>query len=141
MRRNLLIFLAIIYFLLVHAVPHGTEIEDHDDLAVAPQPSDVLSPVPSSSTPPLGNPSIAYVPPKEDPHHSHDDDMDMDMGINGMTHEEHHHNATEEGPISPEKMSYWLWPEHRGLLYTHILLMVISWGFLLPIGTFCYCFS
>ena len=57
--------------------------------------------------------------------------MDMD----GMTHEEHHHNATDDGPIPPEEMSYWLWPEHRGLLYTHILLMVVSWGFLLPIGT------
>jgi Domain of unknown function (DUF2427) len=133
MRRKLLIFIAIISCVLAHAVPHGTENEDHDDLVAAPQQSDVPSPVPSNGTPASGNPSIAYAPPKEDAH-THDDDMDM--GMDGMTHEEHHHNATEERPISPEEMSYWLWPEHRGLLYTHILLMVISWGFLLPIGTF-----
>src|SRR5579859_7186309 len=135
MRRNILIFIAIICCVLTAAAPHGTEIEDHQELGVAPTHTDVSTPVPSNGTPISGNPSIAYAQPKPDEHHHHNDDMGMNMGLDGMGgHKEHHHNATDDGPIPPEQMSYWLWPEHRGLLYTHILLMVISWGFLLPIG-------
>lgn len=135
MRRNILIIIAIICFVLTAAVPHGTEIEDHKELEVATGHADVASPVPSNGIPVPGNPSIAYAQPKPEEHHHHDDDMGMDMGTDGMGHEGLHHNATDDGPIPPEQMSYWLWPEHRGLLYTHILLMIISWGFLLPIGT------
>ena len=135
MRRNILLFIAIISSVLAHAAPHGTEIEDHDELQVSSAHSDVPSPVPSNGTPASGNPSIAYAPPQSDPHKHHDDDMGMGIGMDGMSAEQHHHNATDDEPISPEQMSYWLWPEHRGLLYAHILLMVISWGFLLPVGT------
>ena len=136
MRRNILIFIAIISCVLSAAVPHGNEIEDHKELEVTAAHTDVASAVPSNGTSASGNPSIAYAPPKPGAHHHHSDDMGMDMGMDGMGHEEHQHNATDDGPIPPEQMSYWLWPEHRGLLYTHILLMLISWGFLLPVGTY-----
>ena len=68
--------------------------------------------------------------------------MDMDMDnmndMNGMDHHPHHNAYIIDGPIPPDQMSYWLWPEHRGLLYAHITIMTISWGFLLPVGMLLY---
>lgn len=129
----MLIFTAICG-LAVQGVSHGVE---HDEVDVAPpnQPPPI-DPVPSNGTPVATNPTITPIPPKEDLKHHHDD-TDMDMGdmedMGEMDH--HHHNHTlVNGPIPPEEMSYWLWQEHRGLLYAHIILMTISWGFVLPVG-------
>ena len=129
--KTLLIFTAICCF-AAQAVPHGVE---HDTVDVGPpnQPP-TIDPVPSNGTPQAADPAIAYIPPKEDvknPHHDIDMDDMRDMG--DMDHHRHNHTIVN-GPIPPEEMSYWLWPEHRGLLYLHISLMIISWGFVLPVG-------
>ena len=55
--------------------------------------------------------------------------MDMDMG---MTMSESY-NVSESNPIDLLP-TYWTWPEHRGLLYGHIILMVLAWVFILPVG-------
>jgi hypothetical protein len=138
MRGNSLLLVSAICCFVAQAVPHGHE---HDENVPATSTTPTLAAietVPSNGTPAQANPTIAYIPPKDDVKHTHSD-MDMDMGSDGMEdmNEHSYHNHTvPDGPISPEQMSYWLWPEHRGLLYAHITLMVISWAFLLPIGSF-----
>jgi hypothetical protein len=54
---------------------------------------------------------------------AHGDDGAMDMG-------------TEEPKPDPDSYAttYFAYPEHRGVLYAHIGLMVASWIVLLPIG-------
>ena len=124
MRGKTVLIFSTIYCLASQAVPHG--VEHHDDEVARPN---AHQPV---------DPTIAYIPPKDDvkAHHS-DMDMNMDMDMDdmeGMDPPHHHNNTIVEGSISPDQMSYWLWPEHRGLLYAHITIMTISWGFVLPVG-------
>jgi hypothetical protein len=125
--KTVLIFTAICCF-AAQVVSHGVE---YDEVDVAP-------PIPSNGAP-AANPTTAYTPPKGDGKnkhlHDHDTDTEMsDMGDMGTMDHHHHNHTIVDGPIPPEKMSYWLWPEHRGLLYAHIALMTISWGFVLPVG-------
>ncbi|KAF8475936.1 hypothetical protein BDZ91DRAFT_710619 [Kalaharituber pfeilii] len=64
-------------------------------------------------------------------------------------HEEHTHHGSvgEHGESTPSyvdpptissdgqlKDSYYLWPEERFFLYSHIALMVVAWVFILPVG-------
>jgi hypothetical protein len=136
MRGKALILIAAICCVASQAAPHGTE---HEDLEVtSPQQSPSIEAVPSNGTPIDANPAIAYIPPtKEEVHPTNNDDMGMDMGMDDMDmgHDHHPHPPADDTPIPPEQMSYWLWPEHRGLLYAHISLMIVSWGFVLPVGT------
>ena len=134
MRAKILIFVAAVCCVASHAAPHGTEHEDGE--LPTPQQTPSIEAVPSNGTPVDANPAIAYLPPKEEVNPGQTDDMGMDMGMDNMEmgHGEHPHPSADDTPISPEHMSYWLWPEHRGLLYAHISLMIVSWGFLLPVG-------
>lgn len=143
MRGRALLFIATICCIYTQATPHGhKETEEPDSIEVS-TPSYDTETVPSNGTPAVSDPAIAYVPPKAEAHKTYDDgynDMDMDMGMPGMEEEEqdeheHHDAEPADGSIPPEEMSYWLWPEHRGLLYTHILVMIVAWGFVLPVGT------
>ena len=138
MRGKSLLFISAICCLAAQAVPHG---HDHDDKieVTAPSTTAAIDTIPTNGSPTAAKPTITYIDPDQNAKETHSDmDMDMDMDMGGMEgmHEHSHHNHTlPDGPIPPEKMSYWLWPEHRGLLYAHISLMIISWGFLLPVGT------
>ena len=60
------------------------------------------------------------------------DEPKMDMGM-GMNMSVSITNASDSTPIDMPP-TYWTWPEHRGLLYGHISLMVVAWIFILPIG-------
>jgi hypothetical protein len=133
MRAKILIFVAAICCVASHAAPHGTE---HEDSELPSQQTPSIEAVPSNGTPVDANSAIAYLPPKEEVHPAPTDDIGMDMGMDDMemSHEEHSHPSADDTPISLEQMSYWLWPEHRGLLYAHVSLMIVSWGFLLPAG-------
>lgn len=57
-------------------------------------------------------------------------DMDMDMS---SSHGEHSLPATDtvadEGPLS-----YFAYNEHTGVILAHIILMIIAWCFVLPVG-------
>jgi Domain of unknown function (DUF2427) len=134
-----LLFIAVLCCIAAQAAPHGHEHDDADTVEVSSSDqTGSLEAVPSNGTPANANPTIAYIPAKEENSHAMDTDMDMDMGMGdmgGMEHSNHHNHSIVEGPIPPEMMSYWLWPEHRGLLYAHIIIMTISWGFVLPVGT------
>lgn len=60
---------------------------------------------------------------------AHGDDGAMDMDNMDM--------GAEEPKPDPDSYAttYFAYPEHRGVLYAHIGVMVASWIFLLPIGT------
>jgi hypothetical protein len=118
------------------AIPHESEQDVsgvHDNtiehIAVPSAVVAVPEPIPSNGSPVVADSVIAYMTPKQDEPSS---GMGMDMNMGGLSHKGH--NATDDGPVPPEQMSYWLWPEHRGLLYAHIGIMAISWGFVLPMG-------
>jgi hypothetical protein len=131
-----LIFVAAICLLAVRGAPHdGYDDDDDDDDDDHHPPAAAVPIVPSNGTTDSANPKTDYVAPVKG-----DGDMDMDggmggVGMDGMDDDSHASEHTSvAAPISPDQMSYWLWPEHRGLLYAHICIMVISWGFLLPVG-------
>ena len=134
------IFIAAIFLLAAWASPHDGDDDDYgDDHLPAAAPT-----VPSNGTPDSGNPKMDYSTTVKEHGDmdkgdfglgSKEDGMDgMDMDDMGDDHPAHNHNSSVSAPISPEQMSYWLWPEHRGLLYAHISIMIVSWGFLLPVG-------
>lgn len=135
MRGRAILYIAAICCILgSQATPYP-----HDDDESPASGSRELHNVPSVGSPVISDPAIAYIPPKDGVADTHHDDMDMDMGMDmgGIEGEKHHHaNETEDGSIPPEQMSYWLWPEHRGLLYTHVICMIIAWAFILPIGIY-----
>jgi hypothetical protein len=139
--KAVVIFIAAISLLAARAAPHDDG-DHHLPPAAAPT-------VPANGTPDSGNPKLDYSTTVEE-HGDMDmgdfgmgekegmDGADMDgMDMDGMGHDHpaHKHNSSVSAPISPDQMSYWLWPEHRGLLYAHISIMIVSWGFLLPVGT------
>ncbi len=70
---------------------------------------------------------------------AHGDDEAMDMGAGGMDHmaEAPHGsagnatNATAEAIVYPP--TYFSHPEHRSLMYAHIVLMTVGWVFALPV--------
>lgn len=132
MRGKALLAILAICSLASQAIPQGAEYEDvHNTSSHS---------IDTMATTAEASPIMTHVPPKDnvkETHHS-DMNMDMDMDMDGMGEMEPNktHHSILDGPIPPEKMSYWLWPEHRGLLYTHIILMTVSWGFILPLGTF-----
>jgi hypothetical protein len=138
MRGKSLLLISAICCLAAQAVPHGHH-HDKEIEVTSPTTTPAIDSVPSNGTPAAAKPTIAYIPHDHDVKETHSGmDMDMDMDMDDMEgmHEHGHHNHTlPDGPIPPELMSYWLWPEHRGLLYAHISLMVISWAFLLPVGS------
>ena len=129
------IFIAAICLLgAARAAPHDVENDHPHHAATVP----ALS---STGMPDSANPTIeTAVPIKEHGdmamHGSAGmDGMDMDMaGMDDDSHAHKHNNASVSAPIPPDQMTYWLWPEHRGLLYAHVSLMIVSWGFLLPVG-------
>jgi hypothetical protein len=129
MRGKALLIILAVCCLTSQAIPHGVDHEDVDN--TSPSPS-----IHAVSTSAEANPTNTYVPPKDNVTENHHPDMDMGMDMDGMGEMEPNktHHSIQDGPIPPEQMSYWLWPEHRGLLYTHIILMTVSWGFLLPLG-------
>ena len=133
MRGGSLLFISSICCLAAHAFPHGHN-HDEDPEAPFPTTTSAIHTIPTNETGASAKPTIAYIPPGNDVKDTHSG-MDMDMDDVGGMDEHHHHNHTlPDGPIPPEEMSYWLWSEHRGLLYAHISLMIISWGFVLPVG-------
>jgi hypothetical protein len=132
MRRKALLFISIgalaIWQTLAHGGDHSVDVNLSDQpLASAPHPSNGTSVAP--------NPAIDHRPAENEPSPP-PMDMDMEMDMGDMNHHPAHDHPVVDGPIPPEQMSYWLWPEHRGLLYGHILIMVFSWAFLLPLGRF-----
>lgn len=137
MRRTaVVIFIAAICLAAARAAPHGGGDDDDDDYN-DPLPA---APVPSNGPPGSGNPDIDYTAPVKE-HGGMDMDMDTGDGMGGMDMDkgaQKGHNSSASAPLAPDQMSYWLWPEHRGLLYTHICLMIVSWGFLLPVGMFAH---
>ena len=54
-------------------------------------------------------------------------DMGMDMGMDTTVDQA----RPDEGDYPP---TYFTHPEHRGAIYAHIALMVVSWVFMLPVG-------
>jgi hypothetical protein len=141
MRGRTLLYIAALCCVLTQATPHGheddsTPSESLDKIENSTQ-SHEAETVPSNGTPAVSDPAIAYIPPKPESHGNTHDDVNTDggMDMDGMGHGDHHGSSpVEDGPIPPESMSYWLWPEHRGLLYTHIICMILAWGFILPVG-------
>jgi hypothetical protein len=143
--KAVVIFIAAIYLLAARAAPHNGDDDDDDDDDYGDHhlPAAAAPTVPANGTPDSGNPKMDYSATVKE--HG---DMDMgdfgmggkegtdDMDMDGMGHDHpaHKHNSSVSAPISPDKMSYWLWPEHRGLLYAHVSIMIVSWGFLLPVG-------
>lgn len=127
MKGKLLLLFAAICCVVAHAVAHDGD-DDGRHVAVTSPDLPVAGEVVPSPIPTEADPSVPQKPPKDDAH------MDMDMGIDDMGAVSHHDRPKLNGPIPPEQMSYWLWPEHRALLYAHALIMTISWGFLLPVG-------
>jgi hypothetical protein len=69
--------------------------------------------------------------------HEGADSMDMNMDVDmdmGATHNETMTTTvTEDGP-----MSYFAYPEHGSAILAHIILMVVAWCFILPIGKYMY---
>lgn len=61
--------------------------------------------------------------------HGHDEDISMDMGEPTMSRPT---IAQASGSSKPQ--TYFQFGEHSGLIMAHILLMAISWVFVLPIG-------
>jgi hypothetical protein len=137
--KAVLIFIAAIYLLAARAAPHDGD----DDYGDHHLPAAAVPTAPSNGTPDSGNPKMDYSTTVKE-HGDMDmgdfgmggkEGMDMDgMDDMGHDHPAHKHNSSVSAPISPDEMSYWLWPEHRGLLYAHISIMIVSWGFLLPVG-------
>ena len=137
MRRKPLLLLAAIAALAVHAVPHGHE-HGHEHIGVtSPDHPSSTEASPSNVTQENARPTISYITPADDKKGSH---SDMHTNMGGMGHSTHG-GPVVDGPIPPEKMSYWLWPEHRGFLYAHIIIMTLSWGFILPLGAFIPCLA
>lgn len=64
------------------------------------------------------------------PHEDMNMDMDMDMHMGSS------HNETASKPVSDDDgpTSYFAYKEHVGSIYAHIILMVLGWCFILPIG-------
>jgi hypothetical protein len=61
--------------------------------------------------------------------HGHDGDMNMEMGEPSRPTIATTSDAPDAGP-----QSYFQYGEHSGLLMAHILLMILGWMFILPIG-------
>lgn len=56
----------------------------------------------------------------------HDGDDHMDMGM----------DAGMDKPQDDYPPTYFAHPDHAGLMYGHIGLMVVAWVFILPVGMF-----
>jgi Domain of unknown function (DUF2427) len=61
--------------------------------------------------------------------HSHDEDMNMDMGDPATSRPTITAAANVAAPST-----YFRYGEHSGLMMAHIFLMTIAWVFVLPIG-------
>lgn len=64
----------------------------------------------------------------------HDDHAGMDMN---MDQGHGHGDAPAEAPKDtgdPADLSYFAYGEHSGMILAHIILMVLSWCFILPVG-------
>jgi len=62
--------------------------------------------------------------------HGQDADMTMEMGQPSRPI-----ISSTTGSEVAEPLSYFQYTEHTGLMFAHILLMVVAWVFVLPIGT------
>jgi len=135
-RPGLLIVLAAISCLASQAIAQQVD----DQASPHSNTSTDIDAVPTNGTPAAADPSVVYVPPTppapvEHAHNEPSMGMGMDMGMDmGDMNAAPHDHSVVDGPIPPEEMSYWLWPEHRALLYTHAIIMTLAWGFLLPVG-------
>ncbi|OCK84378.1 integral membrane protein [Lepidopterella palustris CBS 459.81] len=61
------------------------------------------------------------------------------VAAHGTDHDGEKMGMGEEAPAAPPKvherpMSYWSYPEHAGLMYVHIALMMAAWVVMLPVG-------
>lgn len=71
--------------------------------------------------------SVVQAVPHDD---SHSTSMEMDMSSNHTSPvSETTDNAVDEGPLS-----YFAYSEHGSAILAHIILMVIAWCFVLPVG-------
>lgn len=61
--------------------------------------------------------------------HGHDAEMNLETGLPSRPTLPSTSGAPNTGP-----QSYFQYGEHTGLLMAHILLMVVAWVFVLPIG-------
>lgn len=65
--------------------------------------------------------------------HEHGDHMANPLELEASSsHPTTHMNGMTSSVASPQ--SYFAYPEHSGLLGAHVILMVIAWFFILPIG-------
>lgn len=49
---------------------------------------------------------------------------------------EHMDHASAPATGGDEKPNYFTFPEHRGLLYGHILMICVGWIFVMPVGEY-----
>jgi len=68
--------------------------------------------------------------------YAHEEHHDHGHGsVSGMTQPPANTvNSTVPGAHNYPLDSYYLWKEDKALLYSHIVIMVISWVFVLPFG-------
>ena len=58
--------------------------------------------------------------------------MEHPVAHNGTTHSLVSLNMTSAHSSAPD--SYYAYPQHSGLMLAHIIVMVVAWLFVLPIG-------
>jgi len=62
--------------------------------------------------------------------HGHDEEMKMDMGEPAISRPTIPLPSASAAGLG----SYFQYGEHSGLMFAHILLMVVAWVFVLPVG-------
>ena len=131
MKATSLLFIAAIFCIATQAspTPHNDHDHDHHRPTITTSTPNLITPDVSPAT---VNPSIT--PSIQHSHNQgHGAGMDMDMDNDVQAGRKNH--TVVNGPVPPEEMSYWLWPEHKALLYAHSIVMVLAWGFVLPVGS------
>lgn len=65
----------------------------------------------------------------------HEDHESMDMSMDMKMDDSMGHNQTAAAPTTdPAMMSYFAYGKHTGTILAHIILMVLAWCFVLPVG-------
>lgn len=69
---------------------------------------------------------------------AHGDDEDMDMGGMGMSMSSSHSSMPSATPTMTanieQELSYFSYPDYKVWIWSHVIVMVIAWCFIAPIG-------